>query len=435
LAPLLRVQRSSGCSQGGAHHGAMATSKPQPGGINVELWPIERPTPYARNARIAPESAIAKVAASIKEFGWRQPIVVDEQGVILAGHTRLLAAQRLGLDQVPVHVAVGLTAAQARAFRLMDNRSAQETSWDPDLLPLEFADLGDYDLGLTGFEPDEIAAYLADPNEGRADPNEVPEPPAEPITKPGDLWLLGEHRVLCGDATAATDVERLMGGAMPVLMVTDPPYGVDYDPSWRTTATGPDGRLLSLGTHRQGEVNNDDRADWREAWSLFPGDVAYIWHGGLHARTVVESVESCGFALRSQIVWMKQSIVIGRGHYHWRHEPCLYAVRSGKTAHWCGDHKQSTIWEIANAAGNGERDDAQTDHSAQKPVECMARPLRNHEGDVYDPFLGSGTTLIAAEQLGRICYGMEIAPRYCDVIVKRWENFTGAKAVLDDGQR
>ena len=199
--------------------------------LSVELWPIEKPIPYARNARVCPEAAIAKVAASLKEFGFRQPIVVDAEGVIIAGHTRLLAAQRLGLDQVPVHIATGLTPAQVKAYRLADNRTAQETSWDDELLAIELEELSglDIDLELTGFGEDEIAALLAEPNPGLTDPDEVPEIPEEPVSRPGDLWLLGGHRLLCGDSTVAEDVQRLMDGKRAALMATDPPYLVDYD--------------------------------------------------------------------------------------------------------------------------------------------------------------------------------------------------------------
>ena len=198
--------------------------------LAIAWWPTDRPTPFARNARVCPESAIAKVAASVTEFGWRQPIVVDEAGVILAGHTRLLAAQRLGLAEVPAHVATGLSCAQAKAYRLMDNRAQQETSWDEGLLGLELAELAglEIDLDLSGFEPFELASLLAEPDAGLTDPDEVPPPPEEPFTRPGDLWLLGDHRLLCGDATDREDVERLMAGRRATLMTTDPPYLADY---------------------------------------------------------------------------------------------------------------------------------------------------------------------------------------------------------------
>jgi DNA modification methylase len=253
--------------------------------------------------------------------------------------------------------------------------------------------------------------------------DEVPEPPAEPVTKPGDLWLLGEHRLLCGDSTKAEDVGRLLGGRKPFIMVTDPPYGVDYDADWRNHALRADG---SPSDGRAiGKVSNDDKADWTETWKLAPCHVGYFWHADRHASQVERSIASAGFSIRCQLVWVKSNFAIGRGHYHWGHEPCWYAVRDGGSSKWCGDRTQSTTWNIAKPAKS------ESGHSTQKPVECMSRPIRNHGGkddDVYDPFLGSGTTIIAAEQLGRRCYGLEIEPRYCDVIVQRWEKLTGRKA-------
>ena len=388
--------------------------------MKVTLKSVKDLTPYARNPR-KNDAAVAKVAASIREFGWRQPIVVDEKGVIIAGHTRLLAAQRLGLAEVPVHVAVGLSEAQVKAYRLMDNRSGQEAEWDNILLPLEISDLKEvgYDLELTGFEEDEITALFGGGTEGLTDPDEVPEAPEEPVTQPGDLIVLGNHRLLCGDATVATNVERLLAGVKPLLMVTDPPYGVEYDPHWRAEAG------VNKNKGEMGVVSNDERADWREAWALFPGEIAYIWHAGRRASEVQQSIEVCGFNIRCQIIWAKDRFVLSRGDYHWQHEPCWYAVKEKGTGHWSGDRSQSTLWNIK------ARDDSGHGHGTQKPVECMKRPIENNSSPgqaVYDPFLGSGTTIIAAEMTGRVCYGLEIDPKYCDVIVQRWENFTGKKA-------
>jgi DNA modification methylase len=391
----------------------------------VEL-PLEQLIPYARNPR-KNAAAVATVAASLKEFGWHQPIVVDEAMVILAGHTRLEAARQLGLKTVPVHIARGLTPAQAKAYRLMDNRSSENAEWDEALLGLELGDLqGDgFDLGLTGFEDEELnrlLAALGAEDGGSGDEDEVPETPADPISRPGDLWLLGPHRLLCGDSTVATDVERVLAGVTPLLMVTDPPYGVEYDPGWRNQAG-------AAKTRRTGKVLNDDRADWREAWALFPGDVAYVWHGALHATTVAESLTAAGFAIRSQIIWAKERLVLSRGDYHWQHEPCAYSVRKGSKGHWSGDRKQTTLWQIPS------RDqDADTVHGTQKPVECMRRPILNNSSPgqaVYEPFMGSGTTLIAAETTGRVCLGIELNPAYVDVAVERWQRFTGKAAVLD----
>jgi len=234
-------------------------------------------------------------------------------------------------------------------------------------------------------------------------------------TERGQIWKIGKHRLMCGDGTSAGDVAKVLAGAKPLLMVTDPPYGVEYDAGWRNDAMPEKNPRQWRDGHGRaiGKVTNDDRADWRAAWILFPGDVAYVWHGGNRANVVANSLVACGFELRSQIVWAKSQFVISRGHYHGQHEPCWYAVRSGATGHWRGDHSQTTLWSIEKPHKS------ETGHSTQKPIECMARPIRNHEGDVYDPFLGSGTTMVAAEQLGRVCYGMEIEPKYVAVSLER----------------
>jgi DNA modification methylase len=400
-----------------------------PAELHVETWPIARPKPYPGNPRLN-DAAVDAVAKSIREFGWRSPIVVDEHDVILAGHTRLKAAQKLGLTEVPVHVARGLSDEQAKAFRIADNQTASIAEWNDERLVEELLALkaSDYDLSLLGFSEDALLKILGTGKELSGELDEVPEVPEIPITKPGDLWILGDHRLLCGDSTKPEDVSRLLDGAKPFLMVTDPPYGVEYDPEWRDNA----GLNKECQNRALGKVSNDDRASWKEAWDLFPGMVAYVWHGALHSTTVALDLIASKFDLRAQIIWVKPSLVISRGAYHWRHEPCWYGARG--TAKWTGDRKQSTAWDIPNmhrTAGNV--DDGKTIHSTQKPVECMARPIRNHGGKedaVYDPFLGSGTTLIACEQIGRRCFGLEIDPKYCDVIVKRWENVTGQKASL-----
>lgn len=400
--------------------------------IQIEQWPVDRLLPYAANARTHPDEQVAQIAGSIAEFGFNVPCLVDERGVLVAGHGRLLAAQRLGLPKVPVIRLDHLSDAQARAYRIADNQIALNSGWDDALLSAEVARLKEdgVDLELLGFPEDELDRLLAglDGEKGNnEDEDVVPEPPAKPISRPGDLWILGHHRLLCGDATRASDVACLLGDVRPHLMVTDPPYGVDYDPSWRNDAG-------VSATTRTGKVSNDDRADWREAWAHFPGDVAYVWHAGVHARTVAESLDASGFPIRSQIIWSKSRFVLGRGDYHWQHEPCFYAVRKGATGHWQGARDQSTVWTI----GGGGDEDAATVHGTQKPVECMRRPMINNSerGDaVYEPFAGSGTTLIAAESVERRCLAMEIDPRYCDVIIERWQSFTGSKAQLETDGR
>jgi DNA modification methylase len=388
--------------------------------MHIELRPIDEVTPYPGNPR-RNDAAVDAVARSLKEFGFRQPVVVDKDSVVVVGHTRLKAARRLGLTHVPVHVANDLTPAQARAYRLADNQTAGIAEWDEDLLAVELAGLkkADVDLALLGFDADELARLSGTVEEGLTDPDAVPEPPAEPVTRPGDLWLLGSHRLLCGDSTRAADVARVLDGAVPFLMVTDAPYGVAYDPAWRH-------REGLNESKRTGTVANDDRVDWTEAYKLFPGRVVYAWHAGRFAAEVAGNLQAAGFEIRAQIIWRKPRFAISRGAYHWQHEPAWYGVRPGGSAKWCGDRTQSTVWDIS-----GKDQDAETVHGTQKPVECMERPVRNHGGPddaVYEPFCGSGSGVIACERVGRRCYALELDPRYCDVIVQRWEAFTGKKA-------
>ena len=401
----------------------------------VEHWSIDRLIPYGRNARTHSDGQVAQIAASIVEFGWTNPVLADSQGNVIAGHGRLAAAKQLGLDTVPVVLLDHLSEAQRRAYILADNKLALNAGWDEETLAAELHALnGDgYDLGVIGFSDEELDVLMApldDEGDGQGDEtgeDEVPEPPVDPVTRPGDLWILGKHRLLCGDSTVATDVERLLAGAKPHLMATDPPYGVEYDPTWRNEAG-------VSSSARTGKVANDDRADWREAWALFPGEVAYVWHAAIFAKTVADSLEANNFKVRAQIIWSKPRFVLGRGDYHWQHEPCWYAVRKNGTGHWQGARDQATIWAIGN---NGDEDEA-TVHGTQKPVECMRRPILNNsaEGEaVYEPFAGSGTTVIAAETTGRICVAMELNPAYADVIVGRWQKLTGQKAVLDGDGR
>jgi DNA modification methylase len=244
----------------------------------------------------------------------------------------------------------------------------------------------------------------------------------------GRFWRLGRHRLVCGDCTDPVIVAQALAGATPRLMVTDPPYGVSYDPSWRE-----DPRLKPFVGERRakyatGRIRNDDRAEWSAAWELFPGDVAYVWHSALHHGETERGLNSAGFGVRSQIIWDKGRLIISRGHYHWRHESCLYAVRKGRTAGWTGDRRQVTVWDIPH-----RRNDS--GHPTQKPIDCMLRPMLNHTsiGDVvYDPFVGSGTTLLAAEQSGRSCVAIEIDPGHCERVIARWEAATGQKAVMGD---
>ncbi|WP_245257040.1 site-specific DNA-methyltransferase [Nitrobacter sp. Nb-311A] len=394
----------------------------------IERWPIERLIPYARNARTHSNAQIDQIAASIREWGWTNPVLVGEDGTIIAGHGRVLGARKLRLSDVPVMVAAGWSDAQKRAYAIADNKLSLNAGWDEEILGLELGELEvlGFDLDLIGFSEAERIALLAQGTEGLTDPDEVPEPPKEPVTRSGDVWLLGRHRLLCGDSTIATDVEKVLAGVKPHLMVTDPPYGVNYDPAWRIRAG------VNLNERKLGKVANDDRADWREAWALFPGTVAYVWHAGRYTSEVQQSLEAAGFEVRAQIIWAKDRFALSRGHYHWQHEPCWYAVRGTSSSHWSGDRKQSTLWTI-NA-----REDGGHGHGTQKPVECMRRPIENNSSPgqaIYEPFSGSGTTIIAAEMTGRSCSAIELDPAYVDVAVLRWQAFTGQAATLEGDGR
>jgi DNA modification methylase len=412
--------------------------------IQVEQWHIDRLVPNEANPRTHSPEQVAQIVASIQQFGLVNPILIDANGKIIAGEGRYRAALTLGMRKAPVIRLEHLSAVQHRALAIADNQLALNAGWDEQILRQQLAALkdADFDLDLLGFDDLELAGQLADEQAaGLTDEDEVPAIPTAWVTRPGDLWRLRsdkrrQHRLLCGDATAGQDATRLLTKQQaPILMVTDPPYGVELQPEWREQAG------LNPRTRQGGKVANDDRIDWSEAWTLFPGDVVYVWHAGVHAGEVAWGLQSCGFEIRSQIVWVKQHFAISRGAYHWRHEPCWYAVRKGRSARWLGDHKQTTVWEVANLnpfGGSSAEENEVTGHGTQKPVEIMRRPLPNHTrpGEAcYDPFLGSGSTLIAAETCGRICYGMEIDPRYVDVAVLRWQRFTGKQAVLDGDRR
>jgi DNA modification methylase len=386
--------------------------------VHIKQAKIADLIPYAANSRTHSDEQVAQIAASIKEFGFNNPVLLDGDNGIIAGHGRVLAARQLGLTEVPTIELSHLTEAQRKAYIIADNKLALNAGWDMELLAVEMKGLGDegFDLSLIGFSDDELANILVDKTEGLTDPDDVPELPDDPVTVEGDVWLLGKHRLMCGDSTVETHVAALLAGVEPHLMVTDPPYGVEYD--------AVNARSTNVA---HGSVLNDDNADWSSAWALFPGDVAYVWHAGLRAKEVVDSLVSCGFVLRAQIIWDKTSLVMSRGHYHFQHEPCWYAVKRGATGHWCGDRKQSTVWAIPHRKN-------ETGHSTQKPVECMKRPIENNSSPgqaVYEPFSGSGTTIIAGEMTGRCIYAMELSPAYVDMAIERWQNFTGEQAVRE----
>lgn len=399
----------------------------------IDVVGINTVKPYENNPRHN-DRAIKKVADSIQAYGFRQPIVVDKDMVIIAGHTRWKAAKQLGYTTVPVVIAKDLTEEQARAYRIADNRVAQEAIWNNSLLADELNLLKDvdFDLSLTGFNDDELQQVLENSGftGGLSDEDEQTEPTEGiEVAAEGDVFILGKHRLMCGDSTNPQHVTKLYNGLSPALMVTDPPYGVQYDPSWR------DGADLGIGERSKGKVLNDDKVDWSAAYSLFTGYIAYVWHAGRYTAEVAKNLTDLNYQIISQIVWAKQHFVLSRGDYHWQHEPCWYAVKKGCKHNWQGARDQSTLWEIKNNNSFGNRDKEETvGHGTQKPVECMARPIANNSivGDwVYDPFGGVGTTLIACEKLSRRCLMMELNPRYVDATVRRWQKFTGKKAILE----
>lgn len=403
-----------------------AISDSDRGRLQIAYWPIEKLIPFARNARTHSAAQVAEIAGSIRAFGFSNPILVGAEDDVIAGHGRLAAARQLGLVEVPVIVLNGLSEAQRRQLVLADNRIALNAGWDMEMLKLELTELSAMgaELSLLGFNEKELATALNGAGAGLTDEDEVPKVAETAVSSAGEVWCLGPHRIACGDSTDPALVEALLSGAEPQLMVTDPPYGVAYDPEWRH-------RIGVNKSEKRGKIQNDERADWAAAWALFPGQIAYVWHGALHAGTVAESLTKTGFTIRSQIVWAKERLVMSRGDYQWQHEPCWYAVR--KKGNWTGDRKQTTLWTIPTGG-----QDAETKHSTQKPVECMRRPMLNNSDPgqaVYEPFLGSGTSLIAAQSTGRVCYGVEIDPLFVDVVIRRWQAFTGEKAHrLRDGQ-
>jgi DNA modification methylase len=366
------------------------------------------------NWRVHPSHQQAALAGSLDSVGWVQQVLVNRQtGFVVDGHARVALAIERDEPAVPV-LYVDLTPDEERiVLATLDPIAALAGADDGKLADL-LASVAVDDAGLQALL-DSLAPAPA--WVGRTDPDDAIPLPSDPYVASGDLFRLGRHRLLVGDATDAGDVARLLDGARPGLTISDAPYGIQLDPGRRA------------GAQRLGRVPNDDRADWRAAWALSPSDVLYIWHAGLRSVEVGAGLEASGFAIRAQIIWAKPSLQISRGAYSWQHEPCFYAVRKGATAAWIGDRKQSTLWAVPHVhRTQGTSDDVITGHGTQKPVEVMARPLRNHRGDVYDPFVGSGTTLIAAEQEGRACYAMDVDPAYAQVALERWQAFTGKAA-------
>ncbi|MEW6464504.1 MAG: site-specific DNA-methyltransferase [Pseudomonadota bacterium] len=392
----------------------------------IEQWPTAKLVPYARNARTHSEAQVAQIAASIAEFGFTNPILAGSDGVIVAGHGRLAAAQKLGLDAVPVVVLDHLTPTQRRALVIADNRIAENAGWDEELLRVELEGLQDegFDLDLTGFDADALAELLAgdEPETvGQTDEDAVPEVGETPVSRPGDIWKLGSHRLLCGDATVAASYAALLDGEAVDMVFTDPPYNVNYANSAKDKMRGKDRAILN-------DNLGDGFYDFLLA-ALTPmvahcRGAVYVAMSSSELDTLQSAFRAAGGHWSTFIIWAKNTFTLGRADYQRQYEPILYGWPEGGERHWCGDRDQGDVWQIKKPQKNDL-------HPTMKPVELVERALRNSSRPgnvVLDPFGGSGTTLIAAEKSGRVARLIELDPKYVDVIVRRWEDYTGKKA-------
>ena len=393
---------------------------------HIERWPTAKLVPYARNARTHSEEQVAQIAASIVEFGFTNPILAGSDGVIVAGHGRLAAAQKLGLDTVPVVVLDHLTSTQRRALIIADNRIAENAGWDDAMLRIELQSLQEdgFNLDITGFDADALAEIMAGEEttvDGQTDDDAVPEVPVTPISRPGDVWELGNHRLLCGDATDPASYEALMADVQADMVFTDPPYNVDYANSAKDKMRGKDRPILN-------DNLGDGFYDFLLA-ALTPmlarcAGGTYIAMSSSELDTLQQAFRAAGGKWSTFIIWAKNTFTLGRADYQRQYEPILYGWPEGKSRHWCGDRDQGDVWNIKKPQKNDL-------HPTMKPVELVERAIRNSSrpGDiVLDPFGGSGTTLIAAEKSGRIGWLIELDPKYVDVIVRRWQDWTGQEA-------
>lgn len=398
-----------------------------PSSTSIKKVKVSDLIPYANNSRTHSDEQVLQIAASIKEFGFLNPVIIDADNGIIAGHGRVMAAKKLGIDELPCIDASHLTEAQKKAYIIADNKLALNAGWDDEILRIEFDALKelDFDLELTGFSLDEIEGLeieeIAPEYEEDAD-GEITEPPAEPITKEGDVWILGKHRLMCGDSTSIDALEKLCGGQLVDMWLTDPPYNVAYE-----------GKTKDALTIKNDSMADDDfRQFLRDCYVaadavMKQGATFYIWHADLEGYNFRGAAKDAGWKVRQCLIWKKSTLVMGRQDYHWKHEPCLYGWKEGAGHLWASDRKQTTILEFDKPSRNGE-------HPTMKPVDLFEYCLLNNTkgGDiVLDSFGGSGTTMIACEKNGRIGYLMELDPKYCDVIIKRWQTLTGKDAILE----
>jgi site-specific DNA-methyltransferase (adenine-specific) len=378
--------------------------------------------PYALNSREHSDDQVAQIAASIRAFGFTNPVLIDEQNNLIAGHGRVMAARKLGMTEVPAIVVTGMDERKRRALIIADNKLALNASWDMEALLVEVRDLGGEFGELMGFSDDELAAMMAEETEGLTDEDAVPDVPAVPVTVEGDVWLLGRHRLMCGDSTSIDHLQRLCDGQLVDMWLTDPPYNVAYE-----------GKTKDALTIKNDKMGDDSfRQFLRDAYVaadavMKAGAVFYIWHADSEGYNFRGAAKDAGWTVRQCLIWKKQTMVMGRQDYHWKHEPCLYGWKDGAAHLWATDRKQTTILEFDRPSRNGE-------HPTMKPVELFEyQMLNNTKGSdlVLDSFAGSGTTAIACEKHGRNARLMELDPKYCDVILKRWQEFTGQQATLE----
>ncbi|MBK5946394.1 DNA methylase N-4 [Rhodobacter veldkampii DSM 11550] len=398
----------------------------------VEMWQVADLVPYAKNARQHPPEQIEQIAASMERFGFTIPMLVAEDGTIIAGHGRLMAAAQLGLAEVPVMVARGWSEEDRRLYTLADNRLAEIAEWDPEMLRIEIGELredfGIEDMSLIGFSAEDLAEILPDAlidtTGGLTDPDDVPEVPEAPVTRPGDVWVMGKHRLLCGDSTVSTDVQKVLGDVKADLCFCDPPYNVDY-------AGGVGAEKAGKGRRIKNDALGDGFGQFLyDACVLINAHTdgaVYICMSSSELQTLQAAFKSAGGHWSTFIIWAKDRFTLGRADYQRQYEPILYGWPEGVKRHWCGDRDQGDVWNI-------ERPHKNDLHPTMKPVSLVERAIRNssRKGDlVFDPFGGSGTTLIAAEKAGRHASLIELDPKYVDVIVRRWQEFTGETAVLE----
>jgi DNA modification methylase len=401
--------------------------------LQIERWPVDRLIPYARNPRTHTEEQVAQIAASIAEFGFVNPVLVGADGVIIAGHARVMAARKLGMGEVPVIVLDHLKPAQRRALVIADNRLAENAGWDEEMLRVELEALreDDFHLDLLGFEDAEIEALLAQPDEavtGDTDDDAVPEAPEAAVTVPGDLWLLGDHRLLCGDATQIEAVEKVLAGGLANMVFSDPPYNVNYGATMKDKLRG-----------KKRKIANDDLGDGFESFlrdactnilAVTKGAI-YICMSSSELHTLYRAFTESGGHWSTFLIWAKNTFTMGRSDYQRQYEPILYGWKEGTDHYWCGARDQGDVWFVKKPLANDL-------HPTMKPVELVERAIRNSSKSrdtVLDPFAGSGSTLVACERTHRQARLIELEPKYCDVIIRRFEEFSGKRAVLESDGR